>query len=160
MSIKENDNEIKHSVSVNLVSATESTDAVSKLINYHSDWYKLKRSVAWILRVKDMLKQKTKKVERCESDPTAENYKSLTMQDLTRADNEIIKVIQSQNFNEEISMLQKGNASVKRNSCLTKLDPVLQDGVLRVGGRLGRSAMPEHVKQPQSLYLKTHMSLL
>ncbi len=61
MSIKENDNEIKHSVSVNLVSATESTDAVSKLINYHSDWYKLKRSVAWILRVKDMLKQKNKK---------------------------------------------------------------------------------------------------
>ncbi len=92
------------------------------------------------------LNKKTKKVERCESDPTAENYKSLTMQDLTRAENEIIKVIQSQNFNEEISMLQKGNASVKRNSCLTKLDPVLQDGVLRVGGRLGRSAMPEHVK--------------
>ncbi len=125
MLIKENDNEIKHSVSVNLVSATESTDTVSKLINYHSDWYKLKRSVAWILRVKDMLKQKTKKVERCESDPMAENYKSLTMQDLIRAENEIIKVIQSQNFKEEISMLQKGNASVKRNSCLTKLDPVL-----------------------------------
>ncbi|KAI2661009.1 UvrABC system protein B [Labeo rohita] len=150
LSIKEDDNEIKHSASVNLVSATESTDAVSKLINYHSDWYKLKRSVAWILRVKDMLKQKTKKVERCVDDPMAENHKSLTIQDLTRAENEVIKFIQSQKFKEEISMLQKGNASVKRNSCLSKLDPVLQDGVLRVGGRLGRKIRAKAGEQKMS----------
>ncbi|XP_050973435.1 uncharacterized protein LOC127169834 [Labeo rohita] len=160
LSIKEDDNEIKHSASVNLVSATESTDAVSKLINYHSDWYKLKRSVAWILCVKDMLKQKTKKVERCVDDPMAENHKSLTIQDLTRAENEVIKFIQSQKFKEEISMLQKGNASVKRNSCLSKLDPILQDGVLRVEGRLGRSAMPEHVKHPVIIPKDSHITTL
>ena len=32
-----------------------------------------------------------------------------------------------------------------------KLDPILQDGTLRVGGRLNKSAMPENVKHPAVL---------
>lgn len=72
------------------------------------------------------------------------------MQELTRAENETRaeKFIQGQRFIEKNFMSQKGNTSVQKNSCLSKLDPVLQHGMLSIGDRLGKSVMPEHVKHP------------
>lgn len=60
-------------------------------------------------------------------------------------------------FPDEISSLQKGE-SVKRNSCLYKLDPMLENGLLRVGGRLSRAAMPEEAKHPAILARQFHIS--
>ena len=48
---------------------------------------------------------------------------------------------------EELCALQKGE-KIKRSSSIMKLDPFLQDGVLRVGGRLHRAALPEHTRHP------------
>ncbi|XP_067260191.1 uncharacterized protein [Chanodichthys erythropterus] len=167
LSTNVDDSEVKHSASVNLVCAVDGTDTVNKLITYYSDWYKLKRAVAWILRFKDMIMQrsnqvtaKNRKVQSCDTNFTAQNCRALTMQDLTRAENEIIKFTQNQRFKEEMSMLQKGNQSVKKNSCLSKMDPIFQDGLLRVGGRLGRSAMPECVKHPIIIPKDSHVTTL
>ncbi|KAK0152653.1 hypothetical protein N1851_005822 [Merluccius polli] len=44
------------------------------------------------------------------------------------------------------SSLEKKSKQVSRNSQLFKLDPILQDGTLRVGRRLNKSAMPENAK--------------
>ncbi|XP_059371009.1 uncharacterized protein LOC132158999 [Carassius carassius] len=84
LSTKMDDSEVKHLASVNLVCAVDGTDAVNNLINYYSDWYKLKRAVAWILRFKEIIIQrsktaKDKEVQSCETKPTAENCKALTI---------------------------------------------------------------------------------
>ncbi|KAL2099386.1 hypothetical protein ACEWY4_005866 [Coilia grayii] len=76
-----------------------------------------------------------------------------------QAETDIIKFSQNQRFQEEISMLMKGN-SVKKTSHLWKLDPVLCDGVLRVGGRLSAAAMPEHTKHPVILPKDVHVTTL
>lgn len=57
-------------------------------------------------------------------------------------------------------MLTKGLHSVKRSSHLFKLDPILQDGVLRVGGRLSKSAMPEYAKHPAIIPKDLHITSL
>lgn len=72
------------------------------------------------------------------------------MDDLTEAEEEIIHHCQRKKFQEEISSLQRGD-SVKRSSHIYKLNPILEDEVLRVGGRLNRAAMPEESKHPAIL---------
>lgn len=65
-----------------------------------------------------------------------------------------------------MSTLQKSHlvikviSFVKENTCLTRVDPILQDGVLSVGGRLGRSAMPEHVTHPVIISKESHVTTL
>ena len=46
--------------------------------------------------------------------------------------------------------IEKGNPiNLKKTSALAKLDPYLDDhGLLRVGGRLEKSSMPEHQRNP------------
>lgn len=50
--------------------------------------------------------------------------------------------------------------SVSRHSPIYRLDPVLEDGFLRVGGRLSRGAMPDEAKHPLILSKDQHVSLL
>lgn len=44
--------------------------------------------------------------------------------------------------------MESGASSVKKSSDIYKLDPVLKDGLLRIGGRLSRAALPEENKHP------------
>ena len=67
----------------------------------------------------------------------------LTVKDIMEAETAIIQFSQKQTSCEEVKSLQKGE-KVKRSSPILKLDPLLQDGILRVGGRLHHSALPEH----------------
>ncbi len=49
--------------------------------------------------------------------------------------------------------------SLNRFSSLYKLDPVMEGGMLRVGGRLNKSAIPEETKRPIILqYLNAYPS--
>ncbi|XP_063063815.1 uncharacterized protein LOC134456380 [Engraulis encrasicolus] len=49
---------------------------------------------------------------------------------------------------------------VSNSSKLCRLDPVLDDSLLRVGGRLHRSAMPDDTKHPCILPTDSHISVL
>lgn len=57
------DPEIKQEVVVNtlLVQTEEGDDAVSRLINHYSSWTRLRKGVAWILRLKGILLALSKK---------------------------------------------------------------------------------------------------
>ncbi|KAJ8406748.1 hypothetical protein AAFF_G00296640 [Aldrovandia affinis] len=165
----QNDPEVKNTATVNTIQVEEDKEPMNKLIDYYSEWHKLKRAVAWILKLKrtlQQLKDERKELSRtiiqAEKDPEKQRsklehhmkkYKStrekkpLTLDDLVAAESEIIKFSQRQQFNEELQALQKGK-QVSRNSQLFRLDPVLQDSILRVGGRLNKSAMPETAKTP------------
>lgn len=85
----------------------------------------------------------------------------LTVEDVAHAEKAIICFVQRQSFQEEIAALSNG--TVKRvavASNLVKLDPVVVDGVLRVGGRLSQAALPEETKHPAILPKNSHISKL
>ena len=84
----------------------------------------------------------------------------LTLGDLQSAERAIIVCVQQSNFREEIAALRsqgqsavnkaprQRNHRIKKSSPIYRLDPTAENGVLRVGGRLSRAAMPEEVKHP------------
>ena len=147
-------------------------EPINRLIDYYLDWHTLQRSVVWILRLKETLRQLkderkefSKTVNQTEKDPekrrsklekhmakyrTTKDKKPLTLEDMVTAESILIQFSQRQQYREDIKALQKGK-QVNRNSQLLKLDPILQDGTLRVGRRLNKSAMPENVKHPAVL---------
>lgn len=63
-------------------------------------------------------------------------------------------------FSDEIETLQKQSAHVSRQRHIHKLDPILQDGLLRTGGRLSRMSVPEDQKHPVVLPKRHHVSKL
>ena len=98
-------------------------------------WYELRRSVAWLLRVKDkLLRRET-------------TSQAISVDELDRAKNEIIKCVQKEAFSEDINQLQSGKQR-KRNNFLLKLNLCVFKGILRVGGRLQQSKQPFDVQHP------------
>lgn len=85
--------------------------------------------------------------------------KSLTFEQLMMAEKEIIWYSQSQCFPNEIRALC-GNKPFKKSSQLYRLDPLLQDGILRVGGWLDRSAMLVDTKHPVILSKHSRVAML
>lgn len=63
----------------------------------------------------------------------------LSVEELEQAELHIIQFCQKEQFSEEIAALSKGQ-SVKCTSNLYKLNPVLQDDLLRVGWRQSQAA--------------------
>jgi hypothetical protein len=80
----------------------------------------------------------------------------------------MIKLVQKEHFHDEITSLSHvrkdeddTHKAVKKESSLSRLDPFIDDeGLLRVGGRLGRSMSPEEVKHPIILPKKSHVTTL
>ena len=85
--------------------------------------------------------------------------RTLSVEDMAQAEEAIVRFVQEHSFQEEMTALKR-EGSVRKSSCLFRLDPVLVDGVLRVGGRLRRSALPEEVKHPAILPKEGHVSTL
>lgn len=81
----------------------------------------------------------------------------LTCENLTKIDTEIVKYAQKKGFQEDLEML-KEQQRVKKSSSLNKLNPVLQDGLIRVGGRLSRAAMPDDSKRQAILPKDSHIT--
>ncbi|KAE8300343.1 hypothetical protein D5F01_LYC00480 [Larimichthys crocea] len=172
------DPEIKR-VAINVVQARE--EPVTLLIEYFSSWTSLKKSVAWLLRIKSWLMSCVKKRRQlqltfAQSDIIKEQqaysmerqmkdfkrtvvHRSLTVTDLDQAKLAIIKFCQGKRFPEELIGLGKGQP-VKKSSHLNKLCQQLQDGILRVGGRLSKLSMPGEEKHPIILAKDLHISEL
>ncbi|KAI3358936.1 hypothetical protein L3Q82_015320, partial [Scortum barcoo] len=83
----------------------------------------------------------------------------LSVEELEKAELEIIKFCQKMRFPEEFSRLQKGKG-VKGHSHIYTLCPLMDDGVLRVGGRLSKSCMPAEDKHPIILAKDSHISVI
>ncbi|XP_064647035.1 uncharacterized protein LOC135499916 [Lineus longissimus] len=160
--LSKEDHEVKRSVvaASNVQSATPSSDSVDKLISFHSSWYTLKRAVAWILRVKEMLAHRVRSRNDGHRCKPIDYLRPLTVQDLKESECAILRFSQQAAFAEEMKSLASGRACVKQSSSLRKLDPVLDNGLLHVGGRLSRSALPVERKSPVILPKNSHVSRL
>lgn len=177
--ISSEDPEVKKSVTVNLI-ITDSPHATEQLVTYFSDWKKLKTAVAWFLKMKRILRElarKRKEMQVGQVNPRdrrrsprhvqaeiertrgALSGQALTLDDLLEAEMSIIRYCQKQRFHKEMTALSAGRP-VARDSVVYKLDPRMEDGLLRVGGRLSRAAMPEESKHPLILSKDQHVSTL
>ncbi|KAL2092773.1 hypothetical protein ACEWY4_012571 [Coilia grayii] len=86
----------------------------------------------------------------------------ISLDDLMRAEKAIVVFYQHQRYPEELARLKNAASGdgLSHKSTIYRLDPVLEDGVLRVGGRLSRAAMPEEAKRPMILPKDLHVSTL
>ncbi len=134
-----------------LVGCIHNQDAVDKLLESTSNFYKLKCRIAWFLRLKACLQNKT----WIKSD--------ISVTELKVAENEIWRLIQRSAFSNEVQLLshqtnQEDKRNVlKRKSPLAKLNPFMdRTGIIRVGGRLRRSSMTFETKHPVILPPDSH----
>ena len=150
-------------------------DPVDYLIKYYSDWTRLTRAVAWWLRLKRILKQRVKG-----SKPSHE-VKYLSSDEIQEAEEAILRFVQRQVFPLEISVLQKNQkdecdhvvnksekmpdnkdqhkkaGKIRKDSSILNLNPVLSNGLLKVGGRLHNANLPEETKHQLILPKKHHV---
>jgi len=145
------DPEVKRENFVNIVVA-DSLKATDRLLNYFSDWKRLKVAVAWFLRLKKMLFELSRgrkaleatgnvqadQRERVKVTSITSKQDILTPKDLEKAELAIVRYCQQQRFQDEITSLLSEKGTVSRQSTIYKLDPILEDGILRVGGRLSK----------------------
>lgn len=85
---------------------------------------------------------------------------NLTSKDLSETEISIIRFAQQERFPDEFAALSSGKCEVKRERHIYKLDPTLENGLLRVGGRLSKAAMSEETKHPVILSKDQHVSSL
>lgn len=162
------DPEVRKDAYVNAI-VYDALNATDHLISYFSCWRRLKVAVAWFLRLKGHLLELSR--QRKASGPqtsqvggkraTVKQQSSvLTPKDLEEAELAVIGYCQQQRFATEISSLLSEKRTVSRQSSIYKLDPILENGLLRVGGRLSKGAMPSEEKHPLILSKEQHISKL
>ena len=105
--------------------------------------------MAWVILAKEIWTKQIKK-------PTSDNLEKLmNVELLEKAANSIVKAVQLKSFGEEIKVLSANSDNrigVTKSSKFCKLDPFLDsDGLLQVGGRLGKSRLSH--SEGCSLYL-------
>ena len=74
---------------------------------------------------------------------------NLSVDQLRKAEEVVVKYVQQQHYSEETKdILSPGVKTVKTSSALYTLDPFIEDGIIRVGGRISRSAASYDTKHP------------
>ena len=98
-----------------------------------------------------------------------EPHSPVTVQDLATVELAILKFVQASAFGKEVHALKEGEKNklrgqkkggIKNDSPVRRLDPFLDNGVLRVGGRLRRADLPFETKHPVILPKKSHVTTL
>ncbi|XP_053402855.1 uncharacterized protein LOC128558076 [Mercenaria mercenaria] len=145
--LDDDDTELKKEVVVNTTSAVET---IQSIIDRYSSWTKLRRAVAWLLRYKAYCRRKhlNHTLGLSEGD--------LSTNELNMAEHTILALVQRTSFTDERICLQNGN-SVRKDSCLASLNPIIHHDLIRVQGRL-QCEYPS--KYPVVLPSKHHVTKL
>ena len=127
--------EIKKEVCLTTVHLTA---ALKCLLFRYSSWSTLLRTFAWILKFLQWLKWSAKKKETS----TNEITRNISQDEIEKAKREVVIMVRKGTFPQELKDLKAGR-QVKASSNIVKLKPVIMnDGVLRVGGRISRAHFP------------------
>ena len=96
------------------------------LVKY-SSWSVLLQKVAWLLKFKSYPKK--------DKDNSSSRY--LTIDDLQKATTAVVRLVQNEAYADQMGDLEKGK-NVKHSSRIVKLRPMLDNGVIQVGGRISQ----------------------
>ncbi|CAB4030181.1 Hypothetical predicted protein, partial [Paramuricea clavata] len=153
---------------------------INKFLEFYSDWNRLKKGVAILLRLRAMLlklsQMKKDKPHQTKSRRHLPEFQQpITVQELEDAEMAVIRCVQIQAFTREMCILRSIEKSegqdkrqrerwtkieVKRSSSIYRVSPFLHRDVLRVGGRLRRGDFTEQMKHPYILPRKSHVTTL
>lgn len=148
----DDDPEVKTEVKVCMSSPGKLCNPLSDYFQKCSSWFRLKKVVAWLLRYRENLLNAIKSNKSERDDP-----KHITVEEMESAEREILKHVQREAFPEEFNY---PNKPVKKSSRLRKLDPLVIDGLLRVGGRLRKASLPLESKNQIILPKEDHVTRL
>ena len=124
-----------------------------------SNWDKMKRVMALVLKFKMKLKQKLNSSGNVETEPRMVTDSLLIVSELDLAQRQLLKLVQNQAFCKEIEVLKK-KGNIPRTSRIYGLDPyVYSDGLLRVGGRLRKGELDANIAHPVLLPKNSCMSV-
>ena len=175
------DPEVRKEISVNTLRLDE-ISPTRRFIEYYSSWNRLKRAVGWMLKFKELLRKLRQK--RIKFQPSEKPLKErlrpkktfvkapknqvtdqepitgLTVNDLAEAEKAIVCFEQERFFKQEKDLLKQGKSCTKACSAIRRLDPILDMNIMRVGGRLNKTAMPMEAKNPIILPKQSHISQL
>ena len=141
--VADNDPEVKREPQVFSTNSEAGMMALNQIFGRFSQWYHLKKFVAWILRYRANLR-KAIGLRKSGSTPhnKAARIEPITVEEMDKAENEILAHVQKESFKEEIATLQNTTAEVgkgcaarsrkgqvKKSSKIFKLDPQLMDGL-------------------------------
>ncbi|XP_072041348.1 uncharacterized protein [Amphiura filiformis] len=189
LQIEPDDPEVKKNMIVHAVQVDkpdEPYETFAQFFGHYSDYHKLKRAVAWLLRLKKLLSQRKTHQQTVTGTEESEGDEFTTKQDLTvqevhDAEQAILRIEQHKYFAKEVKLLSNRNevptankdkldqeshgtkvqVTVQKSSPIYRLDPKLEDGLLRVGGRLRRAAsLTEEAKYPVILPRNSYVSEL
>jgi len=144
--------DLKRPAVVGLVSSDNGEFEVDRLINYFSSYYRLKLACAWMLRYKRFLQNRLNSVKLEKS--------RITVTELHDAENALIKYVQHNYFQEYPAILKGKEIKISSKSDLYKLNPILVQEILRVGGRLNKACIAFEVAHPIILPEHCHLTEL
>ena len=102
---------------------------INKWADNFSNWKKLLCSTAWLIKFKSYCRHR---YTGYQGQFTKDNITSTEIQE---AEHDILIRVQESCFLDEIVRLESGRP-VKKDSCIASLNPILDDGLLRLNGRL------------------------
>ncbi|XP_015775684.1 PREDICTED: uncharacterized protein LOC107353815 [Acropora digitifera] len=152
------DEEVKATFATDAVQAPARSIDLEELFKTFSSWMKLKRFVAWILRFKKNLRDPTAGGMEKERSASKKKIQPINVEELRQAEKAIIEVVQSKAFKEELLSLKGPPKELKRSSSILRLDPILVDDIICVGGRLQKSSIRARAKHPAILPKNHHIS--
>ena len=159
--------------------STESSEPFSLLerLEYFSSWHCARRAVALCQRFIAKLRQRVSEKSKMETSGSQKkgSYNcTLTVEEIGRAELEIIRHVQAHSFKSEISFLRRNGIfgapsdrkahtnrqkGLRGKSDLRRLDPFLDDsGILHIGGRIQNAKIPEEIKYPVVLPKRSHIT--
>ena len=157
--LKDKDPEVRKEAQIYVTS--DRCNALETLILRHSSWWKLTCSIGWLLRYKEYLRDRVrrKKSDSGASHNTVEPMKKfgrLTVEELDQAKNVILRHVQRTVFPEELKMLSDSEHAKNPNKIflrktgmsIRQLNPVLDEGLIRVGGRFVNALVSDKSKHP------------
>ncbi|XP_043480299.1 uncharacterized protein LOC122509997 [Leptopilina heterotoma] len=122
----------------NVVLTIKSAKTLMDLWSQYSSLRKLIHVVAYCLRIAERARGKLKFSE------------ILTPAEIQSAFNRIISLVQMEEFNSEINQLSR-NECLSSRSKILRLNPVMHEGILRVGGRIKRAELSYDQRHPMLL---------
>ena len=138
------------------VTVTSELSFIDQLITRFSTWHKLKKCLSWILRYRSNLLAASR--DRKSGAPwnhVRHDILAVTVDEMRHAESEIIMHVQKQSNPDEMNSLVQDGRPIKKSSSICKLNPIMMEGILRVGGRLARSSLDVDSKH-QIILPKNH----
>ncbi len=172
--ISDDDPEVKKVKSLVTQRIDAESPTILQRLEYFSDWHRAKRAIAVCLRLRKRLNRKRTDNDQNQAGVRPQPYRPSSVEELRKAEVEIVKAAQHQAFPNEIQLLRRlkvdsssrkdvkdHKANLKKNSALYRLDPFMDsEGLLRVGGRINRADVPFHIKHPVVIPRKGHITSL